>query len=79
MTEKKKVRKKARKSPGPRPHVHDAPRRVAITLEVHTTLPVSELRNRRWWNTSMGIGNDALWVVQAQANVIRGPRGGTPA
>jgi hypothetical protein len=45
---------------------------VAITLEVQTTLPLSELRNRVWWNTYLGVGNDCLQIVQAQANAIRG-------
>lgn len=46
------------------------PRKVAVVLEMETDLPLSALRKQRMWNLWLR-GTKAVYVVQAQANVIK--------
>jgi len=53
------------------------PRKVSITLEVETTLPIKTLRNKAWWREGMGSFNEEgnfseeHIVNQVQVNVIK--------
>ena len=47
-------------------------RRVLVTLELDTSVPLSALRSARWWNVT--IRGRATKILQAQANVIRKKR-----
>lgn len=48
-------------------------RKVTVTLEVLTALPIKTLRDVEWWKMGMmvGEGDPDLDILQAQVNVIK--------
>jgi hypothetical protein len=51
-------------------------RRVLVTLEVETVMPIARLKGSGLWNQRMFSEHDTpITVLQAQANVIRQSKG----
>lgn len=48
----------------------NAPRRVTVTLELHTNVPLGNLRRAGWWQGALP-PEDGMTVIQAQANVVK--------
>lgn len=43
-------------------------RRVTVTLEIESVMPLEDLRQRNFWEAALPLGET---VLQVQANVIR--------
>ncbi len=51
------------------------PRRVTVTLEAESRVPLQDMRKKSWWNDVLSEAKDEdgslIEVVQAQANAIQ--------